>query len=484
MVPFAALRDLIEVPDTGKTAAVLRAARESVGDGLLLIVDDAHLLDNLSATLVYQLAVGGAARLIVTVDRRRGCAAIRSRRCGSTTCCRGSSSTAPDADRTRLDASVREFVASLAGRGPHGTGVSGGGRPAAARPTCRRWPAPTRCRQAEARRRDHRRRRRWRGRRIRLRRRGSGAAAGRGPARAASRAVRTADAPGARGMSSTGCGWRCWRWTATTRSRLPTRWRPAADALRLGDLALGERLGAAVLERDPDLDARLTLAQALAWQGRGREADEVLAAVDPGDAVRYRADGVGTAPRGQSVLDAVRAGAGDRVPADHPQPRVVTGGADHARRAVGHLRDERGHVRGRALEIADEVLASPDADDTAVGWAAAAAALSSRADGPVRRRRRARRPGGGGRASRAAAVHQRVRPDDDAVDGRRAGPGSGACPAAAPISREMQQPGRAIGEVLVADVLIAAGSWPPRRSCCAARPRRWRAPGIPGVRWR
>ena len=66
-VPFAAFSHLIDVPATGKTAAVLRAARESLGDGLLLAVDDAHLLDKLSATLVYQLAVSGAARLIVTV---------------------------------------------------------------------------------------------------------------------------------------------------------------------------------------------------------------------------------------------------------------------------------------------------------------------------------------------------------------------------------------------------------------------------------
>ena len=66
-VPFAAFSQLIDVPDAGKTAAVLRAAREALGDGVLLVVDDAHLLDKLSATLVYQLAVGGGARLIVTV---------------------------------------------------------------------------------------------------------------------------------------------------------------------------------------------------------------------------------------------------------------------------------------------------------------------------------------------------------------------------------------------------------------------------------
>ena len=92
VVPFAAVRDLIEVPDDGKTAAVLRAARESVADGTLLVVDDAHLLDHLSATLVYQLAVSGAVRLIVTVDPDEG-APDAIPRCSSTTCCRGSSST-------------------------------------------------------------------------------------------------------------------------------------------------------------------------------------------------------------------------------------------------------------------------------------------------------------------------------------------------------------------------------------------------------
>ena len=72
-VPFSAFNHLIEVPGTGKTAAVLRAARESLGDGRLLIVDDAHLLDKLSAALVYQLAVSGASKLIVTVAPNASC---------------------------------------------------------------------------------------------------------------------------------------------------------------------------------------------------------------------------------------------------------------------------------------------------------------------------------------------------------------------------------------------------------------------------
>ena len=61
------------MPSTGKTAAVLRDARESLGDGRLLVVDDAHLLDKLSAALVYQLAVSGTAKLIVTVVTERAC---------------------------------------------------------------------------------------------------------------------------------------------------------------------------------------------------------------------------------------------------------------------------------------------------------------------------------------------------------------------------------------------------------------------------
>ena len=66
-IPFAAFSHLIDVPDVGKTAEVLRAARVTLGDGRLLVIDDAHLLDKLSAALVYQLAVSGAASLIVTV---------------------------------------------------------------------------------------------------------------------------------------------------------------------------------------------------------------------------------------------------------------------------------------------------------------------------------------------------------------------------------------------------------------------------------
>lgn len=80
-VPFGALSHLVEIAELGKPAALLRAARESLarnaheGD-LLLVVDDAHHLDVLSATLVYQLALAGVARMVVTVRPDAAPAAI------------------------------------------------------------------------------------------------------------------------------------------------------------------------------------------------------------------------------------------------------------------------------------------------------------------------------------------------------------------------------------------------------------------------
>jgi hypothetical protein len=71
VVPFGAFSHLVDIAEIGKPAALLRAARASLGGGdregdLLLVVDDAHDLDVLSATLVYQLALAGVARMIVT----------------------------------------------------------------------------------------------------------------------------------------------------------------------------------------------------------------------------------------------------------------------------------------------------------------------------------------------------------------------------------------------------------------------------------
>ena len=68
-MPFGAVGHLVRIAEIGKPAALLRAARASLTAGeseVLLIVDDAHHLDILSATLIYQLALAGEARMILT----------------------------------------------------------------------------------------------------------------------------------------------------------------------------------------------------------------------------------------------------------------------------------------------------------------------------------------------------------------------------------------------------------------------------------
>lgn len=54
----------------------------------------------------------------------------------------------------------------------------------------------------------------------------------------------------------------------------------AGDAVTLGDLQLGETFARRALELGGGFRASMVLAQALAWQGRGTEAEAVLAAVD------------------------------------------------------------------------------------------------------------------------------------------------------------------------------------------------------------
>jgi DNA-binding NarL/FixJ family response regulator len=70
-VPFGALSHLVDVAGVGDTTTLLRAARASLlrqaGDGLLLFIDDAHHLDDMSATLVHQLALSRSVHQIATV---------------------------------------------------------------------------------------------------------------------------------------------------------------------------------------------------------------------------------------------------------------------------------------------------------------------------------------------------------------------------------------------------------------------------------
>jgi DNA-binding CsgD family transcriptional regulator len=68
-VPLGAFSRSVTVAAAQTPAAMLSAALKTLEaePNLVLVVDDAQLLDPLSATLVYQLAAGGSARLIVTI---------------------------------------------------------------------------------------------------------------------------------------------------------------------------------------------------------------------------------------------------------------------------------------------------------------------------------------------------------------------------------------------------------------------------------
>lgn len=229
----------------------------------------------------------------------------------------------------------------------------------------------------------------------------------------------------------------------------------AQEALRLGDLGLAERLAGGVAERTDRLDARLALSYALAWQGRGREADAVLADVNTAGLTEE-----------QLMAWALPRAANQFWMLSEPERATVF--LQTVRRRVGTA-DARstldglaatfamnaGNVR-RAVQIAAEVLDRPGAPDTAVAWAAAAAALSSA--------RMGRLAGVAPLAGRAlAAEHPGLLRFTVVLAEITVLLMSGQADAAEQTARrltdlaEPAQPGRAIGEVLLAGVLIARG---------------------------
>jgi tetratricopeptide (TPR) repeat protein len=448
-IPFALFGDLIDVADTGKTAAVLRAARESLGDGVLLFVDDAHALDKLSAALVHHLAVSGVARLILVVD------SDESMPNGLSTLVRDDLVTQievlpTDYDARRLDEQVGAFVAGLpaaasavleylavaeplpvaaltelAGADAVSTATSAG---AVAVDGAEARPAHPLFAGAARNRLDPNRERRFRTDLVEKLPAATGVV---GRLRHAALALSSDRPPSVTELIAA-----------------------ADDALRLGDLDLSERFGRAALA-DGGMAARLPLAYALAWQGRGRDADAVLADVDP--ATLSETEVMAWAlPRAANqfwmLSEPERATAFLRT----TRNRVTTPAARATLDALSATFAMNSGSPSRAMRIATEVLESPDADDTAVGWASAAAALSSarmglftEVDSLAERALTAGHPGLlrftsgfgqttthalAGELDEAQALAQRLLDFTQSV-----------------------QPGRAIGEVLVADVLIARG---------------------------
>jgi hypothetical protein len=501
-VPFGAFRGLLEIADvteTSRPAELLRAAHDLLtGDGgeLLFVVDDAHHLDHLSATLVYQLALSRAARLIVTVradtELPDAVAALSADDLltqvevepldkPATTAALESALGAP------LDAT--EVFRRTQGNPLHLRHLVQGGElenaqtlPALIDGYLAGLSAPARTALdylalAEP-----------------LRRADLAALAG-------EQAVDDAEAAGAvtsdddatvhaahplytdrvraaqgadtaRRLRTSLVG----QLSAGPSGRIGDRLRlaglavdsdapnaaadivtAAQDALRLGELELAEQLGRAALDRPDGLAARLALAYALAWQGRGRDAAAVLDAVEPeqlsqSELIEWtlpRAANqfwmLSEPERATAFLQTMR----NRINAPTALATLDALAATFAMNAGTPL---------RALRVADEVLASPHADGVAVGWAASAAALSSARTGRfddvealAGRAMAADHPGllrftsgfgritallMAGRLTEARALAQRY--TDFA---------------------ELQQPGRAIGETLVGYVAIAQGDF-------------------------
>lgn len=461
-VPFGAFSHLVAVADIGKPAALLRAARASLvtsGGDLLLVVDDAHLLDILSATLVYQLALTGTARVIVT-GRADGSPAppppitalwgddLLTRIDITASDQAGEAGRDVDAFVAGLPADARAVLDYLAVFEPLAlVDLTGLTSPDAVRRAEELGVVETRARG---------------GREpdpvvytahplFAERARGELGVDG-----ARARRTEVVRALAARPCAHVGEQLRLAALAADSDAPQPPEdvVEAAQQALRLGDLQLGERLARHALQRSDGLAARLALAHALAWQGRGRDADAVLAAVDPASlsepqlmawALPRAANQfftLGEPERATAFLAATR----NRVTGATPRVTLDALGATFAMNA--------GNI-GRAVQAATDVLADPAADDMAVAWAGSAAALcaarSGRFDdvGPLARRALDAEHPGVLRFTIGLAEITALLMAERLAEAREL---------AWQFTdfAELSQPGRAIGEVLVALVRIAA----------------------------
>jgi energy-coupling factor transporter ATP-binding protein EcfA2 len=465
VVPFGSFSHLVDFSsfgaEIGKPAALLRAARASLSDGrgdLLLIVDDAHDLDVLSATLVYQLALAGAARMIVTARADAAPEAIAALWTdglldridieppgGATTPKEVDAfiGELPAAARLVLDyLAVAEPLSladlnALAGDGAVTQAEEFGAAETRVRGGASSDPVVYTAHPLFAER----------------------AHAALGAEDARRRRTELVELLSQHPSDHLSDRLRLASLALDSDAPQPVAEVVAAaqQALRLGDLALGERLARSALERSGGLAARLALAHAVAWQGRGREADAVLAAVDSAalaepalmDWTLLRAANqfwmLSEPERATAFLRTIR----NRVADAGPRITLDALGATFAMNA--------GNV-GYAVKVAGEVLASPSANDQAVAWAASAAALCAARQGrfddvePLAQRALAAEHPGLLRFTIGLGQTTAL------LMAGRLGPARQLAQQFTDFA-ELQQPGRAIGEVLLAHVLIAGGEF-------------------------
>jgi hypothetical protein len=249
-------------------------------------------------------------------------------------------------------------------------------------------------------------------------------------------------------------GSRCNRHTAAVFDG-PDGTAAAAEALARGDLATAEELGRAALRDDESLAARLILAQALAWQGRGRDADAVLSEVD--ESALDETDLMAWAlPRAANQFWMLNQPERATAFLQSVRGRVASAGAGATLDALLGTFTMNAGSPERAIQLAREVLSSPTADQQAVGWAASAAALCNARMGNF--------ADVDALAERAiAAGHPGLLRFTSAFGQTTALVMSGELDRAHRLAQELvdasppSHPSHAIAQLLVADVLIARG---------------------------
>ncbi|KXO99098.1 helix-turn-helix transcriptional regulator [Tsukamurella pseudospumae] len=142
----------------------------------------------------------------------------------------------------------------------------------------------------------------------------------------------------------------------------------ARDALMLGDVPMGERFARAALDGGAGLPAACLLARALMWRGEAVESDRVLRAFDPD-----RLDQVQLVLWGAQRIGNLFWAVGDVPAADRVlgllRERIDTPMLALIVDGIGAACAAFADDLPRALELSDRVMGSPDATPWAVEWA-------------------------------------------------------------------------------------------------------------------
>jgi DNA-binding CsgD family transcriptional regulator len=173
----------------------------------------------------------------------------------------------------------------------------------------------------------------------------------------------------------------------------------ARDAIALTNVTLGERLARAAVNRGGGLVASELLARSLLWQGHAAEAEETLSSFDP-DAL----DGLDLVRWGLARIANLHWSMGDAESADEVLELLRDRVTHNVLLVDGVASASRAFENqlGEAVALSSRVLDEPDAHPTAVEWAAIGGALALALMG---------------RSSEVAAVAERGHQVERRVDG-------------------------------------------------------------------